>query len=194
MTLTGKRVDDLLDLNPDKLSASELRQVVSRIASAGNKRLKRLDAAGVSSRAADVVRESGGKFSVKGKSTAELKAEFMREKNFFDRKTSSLSGIKEVQRETVKTLEQRGVTNIDRDKIGETFALYDKLKERDPSVANKNLKYAVINAIAELPDNLDVEGKILAMQEQLEGLYEEQEDLYDEFDGVAEFFDFDEDF
>lgn len=182
-------VDELLMLNPDKLSERELRRAVSQIASAGNKRLKRLESAGQRSRAAEVVQESGGKFSVRGKNLEELKTEFMREKNFFERKTSSLRGIREIKRETAKTLEARGVTNIDKDKIGDTFALYDKLKELDPSVASKNLKYAVINAIAELPDHLDVEEKILAMQEQLNGLYEEQEDLYSEFDGLSEFFD-----
>lgn len=189
MNVTGKSVSELLDINPDKLSAEDLRQVVSRIASAGNKRLKRLDQAGVKSRAADVVKESGGKFSVKGKTEDELRAEFMREKNFFERKTSSLKGIKQIQKETAKTLESRGVTNIDRDKIGETFALYDRLKEIDPSITAKNLKYGVINAISELPDNMDIEEKILAMQEQLEDIYEEQEDLYEDFADIADFFD-----
>ena len=189
MNVNGKSVNELLDINPDKLSAADLRQVVSRIASAGNKRLKRLDAAGTTSRAADAVKESGGKFSVKGKTEDELRAEFMREKKFFESKTSSLRGIKEIQRETVKTLESRGVTNIDKDKIGETFALYDKLKELDPSITAKNMKYGVINAIAELPDNMDIEEKILAMQEQLEGIYEENEDIYDDFANVSEFFD-----
>jgi len=189
MYVKGKSVTELLDMNPDKMSADVLRQVVSRIASAGNKRLKRLDQAGVKSRAADVVKESGGKFSVKGKTEDELRAEFMREKNFFERKTSSLRGIKQIQKETAKTLESRGVTNIDRDKIGETFALYDRLKEIDPSIIAKNLKYGVINAISELPDNMDIEEKILAMQEQLADLYEEYDEIYAEFDGLSEFFD-----
>ena len=190
MDIKGKSTEELLKINPDNLSAADLRQVVSRIASAGNKRLKRLEKSGLSSRAAESVQESGGKFSVKGKTEDQLKSEFMREKEFFERKTSSITGIKEIQRETVKTLEERGVTSVSKDKISETFALYDKLKERDPSVANKNLKYAVINAIAELPDHMDTEEKILAMQEQLHELYEEQEDLYNEFDDVSEFFDF----
>ena len=189
MNVTGKSVSELLEMNPDKLSAADLRQVVSRIASAGNKRLKRLDQGGVKSRAADVVMESGGKFSVKGKTEDELRAEFMREKNFFERKTSSLTGIKQIQRETAKTLESRGVTNLDKDKIGETFALYDRLKEIDPSITAKNLKYGVINAIVELPDYMDIEEKILAMQEQLEDIYEEQEDLYEDFSDIADFFD-----
>lgn len=189
MNVTGKSVSELLEMNPDKLSAADLRQVVSRIASAGNKRLKRLDKAGVRSRAAEVVMSSGGKFSVKGKSEDELRVEFMREKNFFERKTSSLRGIKQIQKETLKTLESRGVTNIDEDEIGETFALYDRLKEIDPGITVNNLKYGVINAISELPDDLDFEEKILAMQEQLEDLYEEQEDLYEDFSDIADFFD-----
>ena len=41
MNVTGKSTSELLDINPDKLSDADLRQVVSRIAPAGNKRLKR---------------------------------------------------------------------------------------------------------------------------------------------------------
>lgn len=188
MNLTGKNVNELLEMNPDNLSAADLRKVVSRIASAGNKRLKRLAEDGVYSHAADVVMESGGKFSVKGKTEDELRAEFMREKDFFERKTSSLRGVHQIQKETVKTLESRGVTNIDRDRIGEAFALYDKLKKRDPSVSIAGLKYSVINAIMEMPESLDFEDKILAMQEQLVDLYEEYDEIYTEFEGLSEFF------
>ena len=188
MNVTGKSVSELLDMNPDKLSAADLRQVVSRIASAGNKRLKRLEESGMYSPAADDVIENGGKFSVKNKSRDDLLTEFKREREFFDKKTSSVRGIRDIRNRTAKTLESRGVTNINKEQIGEAFAVYDRLKKYDPCVAVKNLKYATVNAVMELNADLDIDDKFLAMIEQLDAIYEEQEELYIDFDGASKFF------
>lgn len=188
MNVTGKSVSELLDINPDKLSDADLKQVVSRIASAGNKRLKRLEESGMYSPAADDVMDSGGKFSVKNKGRDDLLTEFKREREFYDKKTSSVRGIRDIRNRTAKTLESRGVTNINKEQIGEAFAVYDRLKKYDPSVAVKNLKYATVNAVMELNADLDIDDKFLAMIEQLDAIYEEQEELYIDFDGASKFF------
>ena len=85
-------------------------------------------------------------------------------------------------------MESRGVTNINKEQIGEAFAVYDRLKKYDPSVAVKNLKYATVNAVMELNADLDIDDKFLAMIEQLDAIYEEQEELYIDFDGTSKFF------
>ena len=188
MNLKGKNVQELLDMNPDKLSDADLKKVVSRIASAGNKRLKRLYEEGMYSAAAESVMESGGKFSVKNKERDDLLTEFKREREFFDKKSSSVRGVRDIRKRTAKTLELRGVTNINKEHIGEAFAVYDRLKKYDPSVATKNLKYATVNAVMELNADLDIDDKFLAMIEQLDAIYEEQEELYNAFDGVSKYF------
>ena len=189
MNMTGKSVNELLEMNPNNLSDAELRQVVSRIASAGNKRLKRLEKSGLYSYASRYVNESGGKFSVRGKDRHDLMVEYLREKHFFALKSSSVREVKRIQKDAADKLRERGVNNINNEDIGKAFQLYDRLKERDPSVSIKGLKYLVINAIMEMPESLDFEDKILEMQEHLSDLYEDYDEIYSEFDGLSEFFD-----
>lgn len=91
----GKSVEDLIKMGSDynrykRLTESTLRKVVNRLASAGNKRLRRMEAAGESSPAYREVQQSGGKFSTKGKTLEGLQREFLRVKQFFEDKTSSL--------------------------------------------------------------------------------------------------------
>lgn len=91
----GKSVEDLIKMGSDynrykRLSESTLRKVVNRLASAGNKRLRRMEAAGETSPAYRQVEQSGGKFTTKGKTLEGLQREFLRAKQFFEDKTSSL--------------------------------------------------------------------------------------------------------
>lgn len=182
---------ELLDVGSDKVNSwsdQELRKAVSQIASAANKRLKRLEKSGLYSYASRYANESGGKFSVRDKNRDELLREYLREQHFFRLKSSSVREVKRIQKEAADKLRERGVNNINDEDIGKAFQLYDKLKERDPSVSIKGLKYLVINAIMEMPESLDFEDKILAMQEQLADLYEDYDEIYSEFDGLSEFF------
>lgn len=85
-----------------KLTDKELRQVVRTLADAGNKRLKRLEQAGLgNSPAASFISREGGKFSTKGKSTrGALQKELQRELNFFSAKTSNVKSAREYQVQT----------------------------------------------------------------------------------------------
>ncbi len=91
----GKSVEDLIKMGSDynrykRLSEPTLRKVMNRLASAANKRLRRMEAAGEASPAYREVQASGGKFSTKGKTLEGLQKEFLRVKQFFEDKTSSL--------------------------------------------------------------------------------------------------------
>lgn len=87
--------EDFFDIN--QLSRKELAPIVSRLAAAANKRIKRLEDKGMRTLAYQSVMESGGKFSVKGKNLNELRAEYMRAKLFLESKTSTIKGAKEVE-------------------------------------------------------------------------------------------------
>ena len=78
-----------------KLPRRELARVVSQLASAGNKRLRRLEATpmGTESRPYKTVMETG-KFSVAGKNQGQLQNEFKRVSEFLKSKTSTVSGWK----------------------------------------------------------------------------------------------------
>lgn len=87
-----------------KLSDKELRQAITVMDSAANKRIKRVYSAGLSSGKIDRQLENG-KFSVKGIDTrAGLENAFINVKQFLESQTTSVSGIKRQQQRTFKNL------------------------------------------------------------------------------------------
>lgn len=91
-------INELLNLSSRdvaKLSRQELARVVSQLASAGNKRLRRLESTpmGTESRPYKTAMEVG-KFSVAGKNQGQLQNEFKRVSEFLKSKTSTISGWK----------------------------------------------------------------------------------------------------
>lgn len=110
----GKSVDDLIKMGTDynrykRLSEPTLRKVVNRLASAANKRLRRMEGAGEASPAYREVQASGGKFSTKGKTLEGLQREFLRVKQFFEDKTSSLAFWKRTKDEASQRAEKGNV-------------------------------------------------------------------------------------
>lgn len=101
MKITGLSIQDILDMDwkeIDKLSTEEMKQLSMRLNSAANKRLRRVEASGEErwSPAYKAVKQSGGDFSVKGKTTkAEIKSELQRAGSFLSSKTSTVRGTKQ---------------------------------------------------------------------------------------------------
>lgn len=102
-------VKDILNLSSQdvaKMTRKELAKTVSQLASAGNKRLRRLEKIpmGTESRAYQSAIKVGN-FSVSGKNQGQLQQEFKRVSNFLKAKTSSVSGWR---RERKKVIERIG--------------------------------------------------------------------------------------
>ena len=107
-------ISDILKQSTKKLmnlTRAKLARVISSLASAGNKRLKRLEKAGLSeqSPAYRYIEKSGGKFSVKGKTKEELLLELKRAKKFLSEETttSTLRGTREFIKEQEKIVNER---------------------------------------------------------------------------------------
>lgn len=78
----------------------QYRREASRMASLANKRIKRLEAANLTDAPAyKAYLETGGKFSVKGKTYNELQQEVSRLKTFIEAKTSTIKGTTAVLQE-----------------------------------------------------------------------------------------------
>lgn len=95
-------IETLLTLSSrdvSKMSRQELARVVSQLASAGNKRLRRLEASpmGTESRPYKSAMEVGN-FSVAGKNQGQLQNEFKRVSTFLKAKTSTVTGWKSQRR------------------------------------------------------------------------------------------------
>lgn len=105
----------------------ELAKITSQLASAANKRLRRLESADLANTPAySYTRRSGGDFSVKGKDVAALQLEFQRARGFLspERRTSTVRGARKVQHETMTATESFMTS------IGSKYAQWSKADQR----------------------------------------------------------------
>lgn len=121
MNLEGKRWQDLIkspELYNDT-SRDDLAKIVSKLSSAANKRLRRMEASGIKYSGYSGSDEISGvkKFGAKGKTLGELRAEYKRVSGFLESPISSLTGRKEQYYETVTRLWEQGDKDI-REKMG----------------------------------------------------------------------------
>lgn len=109
----------------------QYRREASRMASLANKRVKRLEDAGLTdSPAYKAYLETGGKFGVKGKTYNELQQEVSRLKSFIEAKTSTIKGTTAVLQEMASNT---GITYTDlkdlRLKSAKFFELSSKVEQ-----------------------------------------------------------------
>lgn len=190
--VSGLTVQDILnmDINTfNKLNTSDLRKVVGRLVSAGNKRLRSFERAGESSPATRHVEKSGGAFSTRGKDLNALRAEYTRAKNFLQSKTGTRKGWKQVKKETIQGLKKQGVEMTD-SIFNDVWKAYEDLKELSPEVANRGLKYSVLKDVADIvtDGNKSVDEIAMALHKNLSSIYEERAGLENGVDGVSGFF------
>ena len=190
--VSGLSIQDILNMDNatfNKLSAPDMRKVVGRLVSAGNKRLRSFERAGESSPATRHVAKSGGSFSTKGKDLNALRSEYTRAKNFMQSKTGTRKGWKQVKKETISGLKKNGVQMTEK-QFDKVWKAYEDLKELSPEVANRGLKYSVLKDVADMviDDNKSAEEIAMALNENLSQIYEQQAGLENGVDGVSGFF------
>lgn len=162
--ITGKTVQNILDMplhELNKMTDSELKVVVGRLVSAGNKRLRRyyakkgeMPVAGSKVKRTNVngkvkyerqnLSYEQRKFSVAGKDRTALFEELKRAKNFFNAETSSLAGEKAIKRESQRTLKSNfgiEVNDVDYDMYWKAF---ERVKELNPEIDERNYKYTIL--------------------------------------------------
>jgi uncharacterized coiled-coil protein SlyX len=190
--VSGMSISDIINMDINKfmsLKESDLKKVVGRLVSAGNKRLRTFEKRGISSPATRYIVKSGGYFSVKGKNINELRKEYARAKGFFESKTGTIKGYEEVKKETIETFKKQNVT-LTPEQFEKMWEAYEDLKEVDPSVSNKKLKYRVLDEITEMVDKYDVEMIVEKMSNKVSKIYEKMKEIEKESEngGVSEFF------
>ena len=160
--IRGKSVEQITDIpwkELEKLTESQLRTVVGRLVSAGNKRMRRMEASAMKgSEDAQFMFVQGGKmgtynqlkFSTVGKDKQQLLEEFKRARSFMKSETSSLSGQKRIRKKSLEGLRNAGVDigNLSPANYDRFWKAYEKLKELNPKIAEKNFKYEILEKMA----------------------------------------------
>lgn len=183
LNIKGMSIESIMSLSNkylSSLSRKELSKIVSRLASASNKRIVRFERRNETSPAYEQVKKSG-KFSVRGKDINALKKEFLRAKSFLSSETSTIKGATKVRKEVQRKLQEKGVI-ITNEQYTKFFKVYEKLKELDSSVSDKLMKYKVFEEINnELDDKKNIDEITLNIYDKLKDIYEEQADYDTDF-------------
>ena len=134
MNVKGMKISDIINMDWEqlnRLSGKELKQLTSRLVSASNKRIRRLEKTtrGKSSFAYQTVEERGRMFSVRGKDTNQIKQEFKLSSNFLKMKTSTVKGWKKY-REQLEERTASATSGESMDWSDKTWSKYWKVYRR----------------------------------------------------------------
>ena len=208
MKIKGLSIKDIQDMSwreLNKLSLEELKQVSSRLNSAANKRLRRMEQLGEDkySPAYSSIMKSGGDFSVKGKLTkTDIKNEIQRASGFLSAKTGKVSGVRQ-HRKKIREIEERankkeqeaaGVTgrapeepiDLDMESMSEAqkkklYRALDRLREKNAAMVHNIGSDVIIAQLrrTQLKDRRTSRDKLVeALEEKFPELMEDSETTY----------------
>ena len=178
------RWQDLVNISVDefnRMNKNELKAATQILASAGNKRIKRMQEAGKVSSSAEYVLKKG-KFSTAGKTFQQLKNEFMRAKQFMESKTGSLAAMTKLEKKSISALSEAGVSGVTSENYGQFWRAYEELKRADPQVANAGMKYLVLQEIADKQrEGLSFDEVVAEVRGNLDEIYERSQGWVEDF-------------
>lgn len=198
MNVKGLKIVDILNIDLDtfnKLNEKELRTLTSRLVSAGNKRIRRLEEHDINSPAIQGLGKDNSFSIILPKNIKpeqrvnKLREEFARARSFLTSETSTIGGYKKF----VKRTKQRIASELhltyktvdEKLNVGRMFDLLHKAQEKGLVSSYRGSKGSIQarNIIAEiLLDKPDVNEDTLMnwLEEQSDELYESQEEVEDE--------------
>ena len=170
---------------PGNFSTMKRRDLIAEMQptiDAANKRLKRLEGLKTLSPALNSVLQSGGKFSIKGKSRNEVLKEASRAIAFINMKTSTVSGAKQFEMNFAAKLSNKAkdITNDQRKTLFDSFR---KLQQISPVGLNVYGSERLVRMLADevVDENYSFEDTMNKALKELEREYEqfmqEQDDL-----------------
>ena len=198
MNVKGLKITDILDIDLDtfnNLNEKELRALTSRLVSAGNKRIRRLQKHDINSPAMQslgnekVFSTKLSKDTSKQQRVNKLRAEFSRARSFLTSETSTISGYKKFKKRTIKKIASD--LNMPEKVVEKTLdvnRLYDLLHKAQQkglvsSYRGSRGSIQARNIIAEIlidKPNIDENNLMEFLEETQEYYYEDQEELEDE--------------
>lgn len=190
--LKGMRWTDIVRLDPDivnRFDEGAYKVAVQRLAKNANRRVNEFRALNIESPATKWVKRSGGDFSAKGKKLNQLRSEFARARDYLTSQTATVKGYRALQGEIETKLLKVGVEITERD-YEKFWRAYEKLKEIDPAVKEKSLKYKVLKYIAYMvqSDRRRSPRTIAeSLSERIDQITKEADDGRDDY-GVSQFF------
>lgn len=182
--VSGLTVSQILKMPESKFkkySLSDQRAIVSRLVSAGNKRLRTFEKYGVESPTVIDVMRSGGKFSTKGKTNeGALLRELTRARSFLRNPMSTLKEWRKIESKMYESLRERGY-DIDKDKMSTLANVLGKLsRERNLTISERYNVIGQVDSILGDNEHATVNDIVKTIEKQLDKIYKStQEDYID---------------
>ena len=157
VNLKGTSVDKLTNLSATQIKQYDrknLAKIVTKLASAANKRVKRLGENGLATPALRKA-DKGKHFGSKDKNLKQLRSEYKRVSGFLKSETSTVKGYKSFLNRLSKKFKEKGVkvgggsTEEMQDFIDKETRIYDWLKDRNPLIEDSIYKYSVMPKLSE---------------------------------------------
>ena len=170
---------------PDNFSTMKRKDLIAEMQptiDAANKRLKRLQGMETLSPALNSAMQSGGKFTIKGKTRNEILKEASRALSFINMKTSTVTGAKQFEKNFAAKLSNKS-KNITNDQRKTLFDSFRKLQQISPVGLNIYGSERLVRMLADevVDENYSFEGTMNKALKELEREYEqfvqEQDDL-----------------
>lgn len=170
---------------PDNFTSMKREDLIAQMQptiDAANKRLKRLQGMETLSPALNSVMQSGGKFTIKGKTRNEVLKEASRALSFINMKTSTVSGAKQFERNFAAKLSNKS-KNITNDQRKTLFDSFRKLQQISPVGLNIYGSERLVRMLADevVDENYSFEATMDKALKELDREYEqfmqEQDDL-----------------
>lgn len=198
MDVKGLKISDILNMSWDdlnSLSGKDLKAVTSRLVSASNKRIKRLQKSphGTSSFAYQTVEERGRKFSVRGLTTNEVRTEFANARRFLNMKTSTVKGWKEYREDMNERLTK--TLNVEELEWSETteskfWKVYRRFEETHGGKFKKGDSDRIQQMLTEMFESSDKRRSADYFTKRVDELWEEYyEEEQEDSESVGDFFD-----
>ena len=200
MNVKGMGIKDIMNIDLDtfnKMNERELKQITSRLVSAGNKRIRRLKSKDINSPALrslgedDIFSVKLSKDMNKKQRVNAIRQEFAKIRNFLSAKTSTLKGYRQYSKKMVKEIsEATGIAEKDIN-ANRLFDALHKLQEMGKVDAQRGSKGSIQarNIIAEKlveDPELSLDNLLDDVDEEYTAWYEnkEQNDIDDETEEV----------
>ena len=170
---------------PDNFSTMRRKDLIAEMQptiDAANKRLKRLQGMETLSPALNSAMQSGGKFTIKGKTRNEILKEASRALSFINMKTSTVTGAKQFEKNFAAKLSNKS-KNITNDQRKTLFDSFRKIQQISPVGLNIYGSERLVRLLADevVDENYSFEETMDKALKELEREYEqfmqEQEDL-----------------
>lgn len=187
VALSGVSVNQLLNIGATELKGYDrdnLARIVTKLNSAANKRLTRLEKEGYNTPAMRKNHvDKGERFSANNKNLKQLRAEYIHVSSFLKDKTSTIKGYKKFLQKLKKKFNENGV-NIGgdtekeiQDFIDQETKIYDWLKERNPFIEESGYKYEAMLRVSEMVEQKNLSERAIKrrMNQWAKKVYKEEQ-------------------